>query len=140
MTVEVEINYNIFLYIIIRIIMKYLLILLSFSITFLISAESVKTNTSLTQINKKHISKFYKKYIQKSCRFTCTSFAQRHSEEEWISIKKKKVFFKELLELCPNDIKNLKNTMKDKKNIKNLSTLLHFAIKYSHGSNNYYSE
>lgn len=72
----------------------------------LLTSLSLQAATSATKtLNHEEIeetNKFYKKYLQKSCRLTAANFAQMHTQEEWMTMAKKQSFIEEVITVCPS--------------------------------------
>ena len=60
---------------------------------------SILTTSSFANPNKGK--KIYMKKMYKKCGITGSKFAEKHTQEEWEELKRKKKFEKEIQKICP---------------------------------------
>ena len=112
------------------------IILLSLLPLFSLQAiDMPKDNLNIEEVRS--VKKFYKKYLQKSCKYTAANFAQMHTQVEWKTMQDKKIFIEEVLHICPKATDTIakiliKDTGKNKFN-----SLLHFSIQYAKDTGNF---
>ena len=94
--------------------------------TLMLNAES-KSSDSANITNFEQIQKIFKKKLRRKCSYTSVCLAQKHTREEWESIKKSGLFKEEFEKLCPQGVGILDDEM--------IESLFHFSYEYARGSN-----
>jgi len=95
-----------------------------------LQAVSIQTN-DLSPSEVEITNKFYKKYLQKSCRLTAANFAQMHTQKEWKIMAQKKSFIEEVITVCPSATNTIaKLLIKDSGKL-NFDYLRRFTIQYA---------
>jgi len=85
----------------------------------------------LNEPQVKHVKKFYKKFLQKSCGLTAANFAQMHTQNEWGTMQKKKIFVEEVINICPKATDTIARILSKEHGKDNFNHLLRFSIQYA---------
>ena len=106
-------------------------------LSFFTLLEAKNTTNPLSKKETTNISKFYKKYLRKSCRATNAGFAQKYTQQEWKKVQTKQTFIDELFILCPHASSRLIRVIKNNKKTQNFQKLLQFSIEYAQDTGKY---
>lgn len=113
--------------------MKKIITLIFTSMLFLhASVDMPKEDLDRAQVKKTKT--FYKKYLQKSCRYTAANFAQMHTQKEWKVMKDKKIFIEEVLHICPKATDMIAKILIKDDGKEQFDYLVRFSIQYAQGT------
>jgi type III secretory pathway component EscR len=113
--------------------MKKIITLILFSMLTLNAGVDMPKD-DLNEADVKRTKNFYKKYLQKACHNTAANFAQMHTQEEWKSMKKNKVFILEVVKLCPKANNMITQILIKDNGKKAFDDLARFSIQYAKGT------
>jgi DNA-directed RNA polymerase subunit F len=94
--------------------------------------EYLKRDLNINEVKK--VKNFYKTYLQKSCAYTATNFAQMHTQSEWKNIGNKNEFVEKILEMCPKSSTIIARILAKENGKINFNYLLYFSIQYAKGT------